>query len=201
ARKNGLSVLPVKRRVAFVANWLQVVGGVGAAFSQRNDVVRLRCKTNSALPPAPPAKRVGLQHPGPSLLILPGVSPGPGGNLYRPRRRRSSSRCWCSSQYPLRFGVCRFGHPGTRQGGKGSVGTVTAPFAPRVTCEYAFVKRSYLTATLATCSLSAAAPSSSFRRPQSGSIPTKSASCSYHALSRKARASAAQYGFPDARSR
>src|SRR5690606_29432172 len=40
-----------------------------------------------------------------------------------------------------------------------------------------------------------------FRRPQSGSIPTKSASCSYHALSRKARASAAQYGFPDARSR
>src|SRR5690606_39431680 len=43
----------------------------------------------------------------------------------------------------------------------------------------------------------AAAPSSSFRRPQSGSIPTKSASCSYHALSRKARASAAQYGFPD----
>src|SRR5690606_40013475 len=73
----------------------------------------------------------------------------------------------------------------------------SAPFAPRVTCEYAFVKRSYLTATLATCSPSAAAPSSSFRRPQSGSIPTKSASCSYHALSRKARASAAQYGFPD----
>src|SRR5690606_12840638 len=76
----------------------------------------------------------------------------------------------------------------------------SAPFAPRVTCEYAFVKRSYLTATLATCSPSAAAPSSSFRRPQSGSIPTKSASCSYHALSRKARASAAQYGFPDVRS-
>src|SRR5690606_6435631 len=33
ARKNGLSVPPVKRRVAFVANWLQVVGGVGAALA------------------------------------------------------------------------------------------------------------------------------------------------------------------------
>src|SRR5690606_35231437 len=86
------------------------------------------------------------------------------------------------------------------KGAKAASAPRSAPFAPRVTCEYAFVKRSYLTATLATCSLSAAAPSSSFRRPQSGSIPTKSASCSYHALSRKARASAAQYGFPDVRS-